>query len=63
MYRKVGGRPGLVVIGGDPCTKGCGFESQHHTLDGHFSRLFVLKIVMFVCKDENKRIKRPELTL
>ena len=52
-----------MVIGGDPCTKGCGFESQHHTLDGHFSRLFVLKIVMFVCKDENKRIKRPELTL
>ena len=31
------------------------FESQHCILDGHFSHIFVVKIVMFVWKDENKR--------
>ena len=40
--------PGLVVMGGDSCSKGCGFKSQHRILDGHFSHLFVVKIVMFV---------------
>ena len=28
--------------------KGRGFESQCHILDGHFSHLFVAKIVMLV---------------
>ena len=28
-------RPGLVVMGGDSCSKGHGFESQRHILDGH----------------------------
>ena len=40
--------PGLVVMGGDSCSKGWGFESQRCILDGHFSHLFVVKIVMFV---------------
>ena len=39
--------PGLVVIIWDSCSEGCGLESQHHTLDGDFSLLFVVKIVMF----------------
>ena len=30
-----GGSPGLVVMGGDSCSKGCGFESWHRILDGH----------------------------
>ena len=47
-----GGSPGLVVMGGDSCSEGRGFESQHSILDGH---LFVVKIVMFVWKDEKKR--------
>ena len=42
---------GLVVMGGDSCSEGCGFESQHHILEGHFSHIFVLQIVMFVRKD------------
>ena len=42
------GSPGLVVMGGGSCSEGCGFDSQHHTLDGHFSNLFVVKIVMCV---------------
>ena len=46
---------GLVVIGGDSCFEGRGFESQHQIVDGHFSHLFVVKTVMFVLKDENKR--------
>ena len=32
-------------MGGDSCSEGCGFESQHHILDGHFSHLLAVKIV------------------
>ena len=39
---------------GDSCSEGCRFQSQHWKLDGHFSHLFVAKIIMFVWKDENK---------
>ena len=42
----------LIVVGGNSSSKGCGFETLHFTLDGHFSHLFV---VMFVWKDENKQ--------
>ena len=45
---------GLVVMVGDSCSKGCEFESRHRILDGHFSHLFVVKIVMCVWRDENK---------
>ena len=31
---KVGGSPGLVVMGGDSRSEGRGFESQRHILDG-----------------------------
>ena len=34
----------LLVMGGE----GCGFEFQHRILDGHFSYLYVVKIVLFV---------------
>ena len=40
--------PGLVVMGTDSRSKGHGFESQHHILDGHFPHIIVVKIVMFV---------------
>ena len=56
-YQKIscrGGSPGLVVLGGDSASKGRGFESLTHKQDGHFSHLFVVKIVMFVWKDEKK---------
>ena len=39
------GSPGLVIIGGDSCN---GFEFHHLILDGYFSHIFVLKIVMVV---------------
>ena len=42
------GSPDLVVMGGDSCSKRHEFESRHCILDGHFSRLFVEKIVMCV---------------
>ena len=32
----------------------CGFESQHCILDGHFSHIFVVKIVM-------TNLKRPKI--
>ena len=31
----MGGSPGLVVMGGDSCSKGCGYESRRLILDGH----------------------------
>ena len=34
--------PGLVVMGGDSCSKGREFESWHHILDGHFSHTYLL---------------------
>ena len=29
-----------MVMGVDSCSKGCGFESHHHTLDGNFFTFF-----------------------
>ena len=39
-------------MGGDLCPEGCGFESQHCILDGHyFTFVCCKKIVMIVSKD------------
>ena len=35
-----------MVMGRDSCSDGRGYDSQHRILDGHFSHLFVVKIVM-----------------
>ena len=45
-----------MVMGGDSRSKGCGFESRHCILEGHFSHIFVVKICN-VClkKTKNKR--------
>ena len=52
----LGGSLGLVVMGDDSWSRGRGFESRHHILDGDFSHLFVVKTVLFVWKrTENKR--------
>ena len=40
------GSPGLVVIGGDSCPEGNGFESLHHIT--FLLHIFAVKIVMFV---------------
>ena len=42
-----------MVMGGDVCSVGREFKSPHHIFDGHFSHLFVNRIVIFVSKDEN----------
>ena len=34
-----------MVMGDDSCSRGHGFESPQHILDGHFSYRFVAKIV------------------
>ena len=48
--KKILGRSsGLVVMGGDSCPEGRGFESQHHILDEHVFTLICCQIVsMFV---------------
>ena len=33
----------LVVMGGDSCAEGHGFESWHSILDGHFFTFFVVQ--------------------
>ena len=52
-----GGSPGLVVLGGDSRSEGCGFESQCHVLDGHdiFHVDLLLKLYCLFEKTENKR--------
>ena len=42
-----GGSPGLVVMGADSCSMGREFKSLHHKMDGFFSHLLVVEIVMF----------------
>ena len=49
------GSPGLVVKGRDSHTEGCGFESRHHILDGHFSTCICCKNCNDVC------LKRPKI--
>ena len=54
--------PGLVVMGGDSCSEGRWFESQHHILDGHFFIYICCKICSNVClKRPERNDKRPEL--
>ena len=38
----------MVMGDDDSCSIGRGFESRRCILDGHFSQLFVVKIVLFV---------------
>ena len=59
MMSQVRGSSGLVVKGGDSCSKGCGFESQHRILDWHFSHLFVAKIVMLFVKTKKTQAASP----
>ena len=51
----MGGIHGLVVTGRDASSGHIGFKSQHRILDGPFSQIIVVKIVML----EKTKIKRP----
>ena len=42
-----------MVIGGDSCSKGCGFELWHLILDGHFFALKCKKITYVSLKRPN----------
>ena len=44
-----------MVMGGDSCSEGCGFESWHHILDGHFFTYICCKICTDFC------LKRPKI--
>ena len=48
------GGPGLVVMGRDSRSEGCGFTSRHQILDGYFSHTFVVKCYCLLGKTENK---------
>ena len=50
---RLGGSPGLVFMGGDSCSEGCGFKSQHCILDGLFA-LIRCKNCIVCLKDEIK---------
>ena len=51
----MGGSPGLVVMGGDTYSEGCGFKSRHCILDGHFFTYICCKNCNDVC------LKRPKI--
>ena len=42
---KIGEGPGLVVIGRDSCSIGCGFKCQHWILDRHLFTIICCNIV------------------
>ena len=48
------GSPGLVVMGRDSRSKGCGFEFQHRILGGHF-------FTYNCCENCNVFLKRPKI--
>ena len=47
---KLGGSPGLVVMGDDSYTKSCGFEFHCYILNGHFVTLICFKNCMVCLK-------------
>ena len=50
----LGGSPDLVIMGDDLCSRGRGFESRRHILDGHFFSLIC-------CKNWIVCLKRPKI--
>ena len=46
--------PGLVVMGGDSCSKGHGFKSLNHILYWHFHISLLQKLCIVCLKDKNK---------
>ena len=47
-YMGFGREPWSSGYGRDSRSEGRGFESRHRKLDGHFSHIIAVKIVMFV---------------
>ena len=56
--RRGGGSPGLVVMGGDSCSKGRESKSQDHILDGHFFILICWENGKFYLKGTKNKWKR-----
>ena len=54
MGNALGRSPGLVVMGRDSHSEGCGFKSRHRILDGHF-------FTYICCKNCNVCLKRPKI--
>ena len=47
-----------MVMGGDSCSEGRGFKSQHQILAGHFSHLFVVKMCLLEKTKINEKCPR-----
>ena len=58
---KMGGSPGLVVMGDDWCLRGRGFESQRHLLDRYFFTLICYKNWIVCLKRPKINKKKPWL--
>ena len=56
-----GRSPGLVVMGGDSHSKGCGFESRHRILDGHFFTYICCKNCIVCLKKTKNKQKEAEV--
>ena len=56
-----GGSPGLVVMGDDSCSKGCGFKSRRCILYGHFFTLICCKYRIVSLTRRKINEKRPGL--
>ena len=51
-----------MVMGGDSCSEGCGFGSQHQILDGYFFTFIFYKNCIVCLKRRKYRKKRPGMT-
>ena len=47
-----------MVMGGDSCPEGCGFESKQHILDGIYPIYLVVKFIMGFL--ERQKINKKE---
>ena len=56
--QNLGGSPGLVVMGGDSCFKGCEYKSQHLILDGYFFHIPICCKFFNVCWKRQKQMKK-----
>ena len=54
QYQMLGGSPGLVVMGRDSHSEGCGFDSWYRILDVHF-------FTYICCNNCNVCLKRPKI--
>ena len=53
-YQAIGRGPGLVVMGGDSSSEGCGFESRHRIMDIFHIYIYVEKMFWYLFEKDWK---------